>query len=333
MIQTIGTDRRLIDQIPDLTTVSGNILIENKRKKGRYLDFGFPVFNDATLGLDHGVVLFAAPPNTGKSMILQNFYSQIIMNNPDAFVLDFSLDDSVADRINQQIARIAKLPINWIKIQTGLSQAAVDCADMASIEWRDVIRPQLEILDETYIDNTARNFSTIRQVVREVRQVHGDKKLIVAIDGFHNIQVDTCQGDEYAQAKHLSTEMKNLAETNKAIILASAHTPKKSMRRGLDQDSVKGAGNIGYDAKIICTLFSDVNTNRGRAEIYHDAILPHSGSNMPQRLPVIELDVAKNKAGSFKDLIMYRFYPEYAYLEEAPAQWQASWKKVIYGQQ
>jgi hypothetical protein len=142
--------------------------------------------------------------------------------------------------------------------------------------------------------------------------------------------VDEMRGDENQKLTHLSGEMKHLAAVTNSVVIASAATPKGSMRRGLDQDAVKGPGGSTYDAKLIATAFSDVKVNRSNAQIFHDAELPHNPGTV-QRLPVIELDIAKNKVDAFQDIIFYKFVPEYAYIEEAPEQWQEAWRQVLYG--
>lgn len=323
----------ILDKVDSIGYWSGQTFIEDEKKTGRYLDFGWPLLNKAISGLEKGVFLIPAPANLGKSTVLLNIYSNIIVNNPDVFVVDFSLDDSREERFRNSIARLAKIPINWVTLPYDIPDAAKIARKAAAKQWHGDIMPQLQIIDETGVDNTARNFSTIRSLVEAYREkLPSTLKLVVVIDGFHNIIVDEMPyADDVKQGKYLSTEMKNLAFSTNTVILASAQTPKGSLRRGLTQDSVKGNGAATYDAKVIAPIFSDFAVNRGAAEVYHDAVLPHSGLSTPVRLPVIELDFAKNKAGSFKDIIFYRFYPEYAYVEEAPDQWQTSWKKVVYG--
>jgi len=82
----------------------------------RYVDFGCPILNEATLGLDEGVFIVAGPPNFGKSAWVLNIYNQVLLNNMNVDVLDFSLDDSFDNRVRNSIARIAQTPINWVKL-------------------------------------------------------------------------------------------------------------------------------------------------------------------------------------------------------------------------
>lgn len=320
----------VIDKLTKSSIRATELAAADEKRPSRFLDYGWPLLNEALLGLDHGVVLIASPPNQGKSALLLNTYSQVIEHNPDVFVLDFSLDDSFEDRVRNAIARMAKIPINWVKLPSGIPDEAKQARRDAYAKWHTTFAHQLQIIDETELEGKARNFSSIKACVEEYRaKLPPFIKLFVAIDGFHNIVADGFRGDDNQIQKYLSAEIKNMAERNRCVVFATTHTPKGSMKRGLDQDAVLGAGRATYDAKAIGTIFSDYKVNRGNAEIFHDMVLPHS-PGITTRLPVIELDITKNKAGSFSDVIFFKFVPEYAYVEEADDKWQVSWKKQLY---
>lgn len=322
-----------IEGMRDIKARAGIVCVNDQKQPKRFIDFGWPIMNQATLGLDSGVFLIAAPPNIGKSTTVLNMYSQVILFNPDWFVLDFSLDDTFEDRVRNSVARLAKMPINWVKLPAGIPDAAKQARHQAYIEWRDNYAPRLDIVDETDFEGNSRKFSVIRECIMRYRDSLPDNmNMFISIDGFHNVIVDELRGDDYERQLYLSAEIKNISSQTKSIVCATTHTPKGSMRRGLSQDSVKGAGAVAYDAKLIATLYSDFKINRGDAEVYWDFQLPHTGQTNTTRLPVIELDVTKNKAASFSDIIFYRFIPDYAYMEEAPDQWQYAWRNKVFGQ-
>lgn len=323
-----------ISKLQDIIVSSEALYKADLKQEGRFLDFGWPLLNKATLGLDCGVFLIAGPPNLGKSAVISGIRENVMALNDDIFVLDFSLDDNKRDRIRNAVASHAKIPINWVKLPKSdeVPMGARELRRDIFRQWSTFANSRLRIIEEKDFDEKARNLSVIRDVVRQyaVRMSEFGKRLVVIIDGFHNIVVDEVSGDDNVKLTHLSKQIKNLAEVTNSIIIATAHTPKGSMRRGLDQDAVKGPGGATYDAKIIATIFSDYKVNRAKAEIFHEAELPHDPGSV-RRLPVVELDITKNKASSFQDVIFLMFYPEYSYLEEAPDQWQMAWKSVIYG--
>lgn len=307
------------------------LYINDNKNPEKFLDFGpWTKMAQATLGLDVGVFLIAAVPNVGKSMMLLNIYCNLLKYNSKIFVLDFSLDDSFEDRSRSAIARLAKIPINWVKLPQGIPDTAKDARNKAFRNWAQSYIPSLQIIDETDFGGKASYLSVMKMAITKTREsLPDDIKLVVIVDGFHNITVDEIHGDKLEKQVHLSQQLKSLMTETKSIMFASTHVPKSNIRRNMDWTAVSGAGDIGYDAKIIATIYSDVAVNKGTAEVFHQAVLDHC-PGVTLTLPVIELDVVKNKASSFKDIIFYKLFPEYAYVEEAPEQYQVAWRKQIY---
>jgi replicative DNA helicase len=269
-----------------------------------------------------------------NSAMLLNIYTQLMARNDDVFVMDFTLDDSFEDRVSNSIAGRCKIPINWVKNHNhpDVTAAARNLIKKEYDLWiNSHFKHKLDMRDETDFNNRCRFFSVMRQHILETRQLYPDKKLVICIDGFHNVAIDNpAYSDEYSKQQYLSAEMKTLSAETNAIIIATAHTPKKSMRRGLDQDAVKGGGGITYDAKVISTIYSDYKVNRENAQVFFQAALPHAPGGLAT-LPIIELDIVKNKTSSFTDILFYRFYPEYAFVEECDDKFQFHYKSLVLG--
>lgn len=328
----------IIKELQRFPTQVTDLKARQEIPRDRFIDYGFPIFNDATEGLDRGVVLIAGPPNLGKSIVVESLDHNVLAFNDNVALLDFTLDDSVDDRITKAIARIARIPINWSKMpfKSDVTNAARESRDRAYEKWTELTTTRgnsLRIIDQTNFDNTGRCLSTICSVVRAVREKQPDKKLVISIDGFHNVVVDDLRSsDENYRNAHLSSTLDNLAAETHSVILATAHTPKGSARRGLDSSAVKGSGQMGYDARIIATIFSDLKVNRGKRQVYHQCDLPHlAPPNNIKELPVIELDIVKSKASSFSNVIFYPAWPEYAYMEEGTLTRQKEWADMILG--
>lgn len=326
-----------LNQIRNFGASIRDLKVADETSPARILDFGSTKLNYATLGLDQGVMLIAAPPNLGKSHALLSMYMNILDLNPNVFVLDFSLDDSFATRNHNAIANLAKLPINYIKLPNsfGVTDDMRKARDTAYIAWEGIGGRRLRIIDETDFENRAGFLSVIMEVVKRcsagIYKANPNAKLVVVVDGFHNIYVDTASAmDTNERLSYLSTQLKGLCADTNSIMLASAHTAKGNHRRRLDSDVVKGANKTGYDARIICSIFSDYKVNRSSAKVYHDAVLPHDPTTVV-RLPVIELDIVKNKCSNFSDIIFFKHWPEYASIEEADPTFQNAWKSTVYG--
>jgi len=320
--------------IPNIKKRAEDIFQHDNVRTGRYLKFGSKYLDKATEGIEYSTFIIPAPANLGKSTLLINIYHQLILNNPEAFVLDFTLDDTFDIRYRNSLARISKLSINSMKYPDTLSDPEKRIREAAAKTWETDIASKLIILDKTDFNDRATRLTTIEKMIYYTKDnLKGkNKKLIVIIDGLHDIYVDDFPGNANNQIQTeswVSKRISDIADGAKCTIIASAHTPKGSRRRGNSPDAIKGSSNFGYDAKIIGAVYSDYKINRENAEIFHE-IAKANQPDITEKLPVIELDITKNKVSDFSDIIFMKHYPVQSRAEEADEAWQEHWKNVIY---
>jgi len=321
--------------IPDNQKQAMDTYAADNARTGRYLDFGSELLNEATYGIEYSTFVIPAPANLGKSALLLSMYHKLLMHNEDVFVVDFTLDDTFDIRFRNSIARLAKIPINSVRYPQQIDQKAKEARTMAVKQWNTDIRPRSIIIDKLAFNSHAADLTILEKMIYYAKDKHtgSEKKLVVIIDGLHDLRADDFQGNYQNNLQlegWISKRISDIADKAECTIISSAHTPKGSRQRGNSPDAIKGSSNFGYDAKIIGTIYSDYKINRGKAEIWHDCLLPDK-PDIVQRLPVIELDITKNKVAEFSDIIFMKHYPSFALVEEAPLNWQEHWKNVIYG--
>jgi intein/homing endonuclease len=269
-----------------------------------------------------------------NSTIQLNAYTHLIEHTPEVQVLDVSLDDDFATRFRNSIARLSKVKINKVRYAFTRTEEENKRVFDAETYWFDAIAPRLTIVECTDFNKNARNLSQIKTIVQAQRDMYGDKKLVVTIDGFHNIVADDFRGgynDKIQIEAYTSNELVTLAESEKCSIIVTSHTPKGSLRRGLDQESVKGSVAAGYDAKIMGALYSDYKINRENAEVFGEVIINNEdGTVVKDKFPIIELDIVKNKTSEFNSIIFFEHYPAFCLVEEADPTWQNFWRDLIY---
>ena len=66
-------------------------------------------------GLYSGVVMIAGDSNLGKTALISNIALNVIQNNNDVYVMDFSLDDAMPDKLARMAACSGKIVINSVK--------------------------------------------------------------------------------------------------------------------------------------------------------------------------------------------------------------------------
>jgi replicative DNA helicase len=297
-----------------------------------YWNFGWPMLNDAVPELTAGTVFIIAPENVGKSMFMLNLGYGTLLADPNVFWLDFSLDDSVENRYGYLMARAGQMPIALVKRAGEASEEEVALRKQAFGDFNRLYAGRYRCIGVSAQQNDAESVFRYsaewigRYITYARKQIGADKKLLVTIDGFHDIDLEERAEDDNSKQAAKSRILKRDAAKANALLVMSAHCRKDSRRRGMTSDILKGDDSALYDAAVICHLYSDVGFNRDGATVFWT-----DENDVEQRLmPVLELDVLKNKAGGFRGVRFYPFDPRRAFVWEADEGTQSLYRGYIY---
>ena len=72
------------------------------------------------------------------------------------------------------------------------------------------------------------------------------------------------------------------------------------------------ATKIVYEAKAILLCYNEVGIRGQQANIFWQS------PDNPEKRPVYEADIRKNKFGSYKGRVFFEFFPEMSYFREVP---------------
>lgn len=300
-----------------------------------YWNFGFPLFTKAFPSLRSGTAFVVAPENVGKSMFLINLGCKILEHNPDAYWLDFSLDDSVEDRLGYLLACSGDLPINLMKQAGGAPEEEKQRRKEAFSSFyrrfgnRYLLEGESSLLPEDPdAEGPAYQAERVAQVIEQARaEIGEDKKLFVTVDSFHDLDLAGRAEDENDRLAQKSKLLKRCAHRSNSLIFMTAHTRKDSRRRGLTSDVLKGEGRILYDAKAVLLLYSDLNLNQENATIFWEERLP---DGMTEKRPVHEVTIRKNKAGENGILLFYNYEPRRARDFEVDEDTQSWYRSLLF---
>lgn len=165
---------------------------ENKAwsQKNKGLATGWKTIDDAFDGGIHpGFIIIGGESNIGKTAFLSQLAWQISINNGDkVFVMDFSLDDAMSDKLSRIAASAGKVIINAVKTPLNYSQYPL----MLVRRKNALINIRKNISNYRAYDAT---FSTyIEDIEAEIenkliyfKSNNLDKQLVVCIDNFHDL--------------------------------------------------------------------------------------------------------------------------------------------------
>lgn len=301
------------------------------------LDWGFPAMNKAFEGFNTGVHLVGGQSNIGKSSFMLQLAWQVAQSNQEvteqkprkAFVLYFSLDDSNNELLPRLVAIDQRIPINVVRFPRKYEDNATYMEKRA----QGVIKLKQSIdfigmqdvnmgSDIEYIEETMAIYHT------ELQKVDPTYQLAVFIDNFHDITI----GDEQLRSKtggekydHIADLLTKIATKYDTPICCTAEFRKLNGNRRPTPDDIRDSTKILYEAKAVMLCYNEVSLRGQQATVHW------MRSDNPNKQPVYEVHVGKNKYSSFKGRLFFEFIPEMAYCREVPESGAQRYAQMVNG--
>lgn len=279
-------------------------------------------------GIRSGFYIIAADSNVGKSIFIQQLAWQIIEFNDEVYVMDFSLDDPMQDRISRVIASSNKVLINAVKSPLGYIEYPLMLA--RRIEGLNKLRKntnKYKIYDSTFSTN-------IEDIEKEIQKIKinleakgkGNVQIVVCIDNFHDLTTSTHPNFQDKQKyDYLAQRCADIAIQYDIPLICTAELRKVNGNLRPTLDGIRESVKIKYEAKAILLCHNDVHYRGEGADVYFN----RSDSKLKQS--IFEVHFAKNKFSNFKGRIFFESYAEMARMEEADEESAKHYSSVIYG--
>ena len=278
-------------------------------------------------GLYPGSIMIAGDSNLGKTALLSNLAWNVIKNNNDVYVMDFSLDDSMPDKLSRMVACSGQIVINAVKTPLKYQNYPL----MIMRRKKAII--ELRNMTDKYRAYDS-SFSTfVEDISKEIvdKLIYFDshkinKKVVVFIDNFHDMdlkeQPNLSSKDKFDT---LAQWCQDFSTKYNITIICSAELKKLNGTRRPQLDDMRESVKIKYSAKAVLLVYNEVHYKGEGANIYY------SVKNNPYKQPIFEVHFAKNKYGTYKGRNFFEFYPDMAYLKESDPQAQKTYTSIVYG--
>jgi replicative DNA helicase len=320
----------LIDKscIPTATTEAEEEMlgrINEFKKKVLHKDgIGFKLpwsqLEHATEGLQSGLYLLGGYSNHGKSALLTAIEVGLCECNEDVYVVSFSLDDSFKDKFARIAAVMNSTSINFIKnpVRYGVNPDDID-NDVWGIKWQNSVTRATQLLNKLCIIDS--DFGSdidlieekIKQILKDLQKqedLTGKKRrLVVTIDNYHDLScTDKSAQEENAKWTKISQVVSGWSQRFDIPILCTAEIKKLNGNRRPTKEDIRSAGKQIYEANMIIMVYNDIS-QRGDA-----ATVSYTFQGETEKRPILEVNVVKNKIGSYKSRMFFYFRPEYCKL-------------------
>ncbi len=272
------------------------------------LSNGIPTFSSAFHDLESGLVCFAGRPNSGKSTLLVNLMLGVCSLNDDTIVLDISLDDPYLKRYQQYIAALSGLTYQEITTSLNLSDTKKKLLEdsqkvIEKLYTEDKLRT-IEAIETNEVAGEMVYYSfrqpeTIFRLMRKTREEYPNKKIILMIDAWNNLDLSSAKGNsDLSQANYYLGKFQEEANKLEIIVILSAHLRKSEKKhQKSDLDDIKGTSDMAYNV-----VWAGIVRNELRENILKSPLVYEEGDKM---YPVVAIDVVKTKVSTWDMPLLY----------------------------
>lgn len=288
---------------------------------------GFPELDKGLEGLQTGFHMIAGDSNMGKTGFMSQIAWQVSQLNKDAYVMDFSLDDPMKDKIPRVVACGSKVLINAVRNPVGYAQFP------EMINRRNQGMQQLVNSIDKYKVYDSSFSSMIEKIEEEIKRhkielaANGIKKRIcVFIDNFHDLETSAkeASGSDKNKYDYLAQKISDMATDLDVPIVCTGEFRKINGYRRPGVDDIRESVKIKYEAKSILLIYNEVSLKGEAAQIFFNL------QGKPTKQPIFEVKFGKNKYSSYKGRIFFYFFPEMAYFQPTSAQDTKTFNNLLY---
>lgn len=278
-------------------------------------------------GLFPGFIIIGGDSNLGKTGFITQLAWQITQNNNDVYVMDFSLDDAMPDKLSRVAACSSRVIINAVKTPLNYMQYPL------MLIRRKQAMLKIRANSDKYCAYDSTFSSFIEDIEEEVKRMlvyfdaNGiDKKIVVCIDNFHDLNImSQPRLQDKEKYDFLAQWCSDLAKNHNITVICTAELKKLNGNRRPILDDIREAVKIKYEAKAILLVYNEVHYKGDGADIFF------MKQGVPFKQPVFEVHFAKNKFGTYKGRAFFEFYPEMAYMQECDPNAQKTYSQIIFG--
>lgn len=298
------------------------------QKKNTGIKTGFDSIDNALDGgLYPGFIIIGGDSNLGKTAFLTQLAWQVSQNNSDVYVMDFSLDDAMPDKLARVCACSSRVIINAVKTPLNYMQYPL----MLIRRKQAILNLRKNVHRYRAYDSTFSSFVEDIEEEIERKLVYFDgngmnKKVVVFIDNFHDLSIMARPNlTDKEKFDTLAQWCADIAKKHNICVVCTAELKKLNGNRRAMLDDIREAVKIKYEAKAVLLVYNEVHYKGDGADVFY------MKQGNPFKQPIFEVHFAKNKFHTYKGRAFFEFYPEMAYMKECDPAAQKTYSQIIFG--
>ncbi|MFC1744393.1 DnaB-like helicase C-terminal domain-containing protein [Candidatus Riflebacteria bacterium] len=317
IVNSIWELQRIMDRGPEFYWSNlGNhvsklrrLIQKNKQKKSIFigLDFEFPILSEILNGLQNEFYIVTGTSGMGKTSFVTQIAWSVLNLNPESYVVFISLDLNAIDVTARFVAHNAQIDLQYIK-NPAIANIALEKKRQQAMHDVSLLKERTSIIDENkgpvFLEDIKKNIQSIR--------ANTDTEILLVIDTLDAIHSRRFNYNHDLERKvnFLSGELRTLARMENISVLATTGMLKYNESNRPQLRDLDHVVRLLYDPYVILTLYQDTKV---------DAESPFQEWEWGDEglmVPIVELNIVKNKMGQDKKNIYYRFFEPYGRFKE-----------------
>ena len=259
---------------------------------------GWPVYDDLVGSTKDRLYLFAGGAGSGKSSFVTQIFFNLLTHNEDMVGLFFSMDLSYLDLVARLYAVSSKLTLEQVRDPSSISdEDDLKCRE-EGLKVMESIQDRVILVDQSH---GIHSFNDVIKQMENLRADNPDKPMVVAIDPINNLRTSE-PGGRIEKIDYMVSELKSTARLLSTAVLLSSPLVSGSRKERPHISDLEAQPSLVYDTDLVALLYSDVLTNG------ETPFLEWEFGTEDLMVPIVEMNVVKNKNASFMGRLFYRFF-------------------------
>jgi len=252
--------------------------------------------------------VIAGAPHHGKTTVLRHILWEILQYNPKALNLFIATDENMQKLTTWALSKVSELSYYLINNKMLLANSEENrkilhkCTNiLKSIENRFIIA-----------DNTEGNsVPWIKRKILYLKEKFPSQDIVVYIDSLHKLESSLKTGNPSTDMKETMRQISTLTNELNIPIFLTAQINKEGMKGRPTNRSILDSVQPEYSADVILMVYNELADKKGDASyVWTDP------KNINCRLPIIEIEITKNRISENFTMIAYKSNGREDYLEE-----------------
>jgi DNA primase len=299
---------------------------------------GYTTFDMLMGGIPKEGVMISSPgkPHHGKSIWYDNLIVATLRLNPGLQILLHHVDDPALLRIPRLLGIMSGLS------SRSIAKAGASLSNSFGSEFEERYRKaeneltgwikdeRLILADQSMLSNS---LTAHERWIKEIRRRNSKGSFISIGDNFHLFDMPGMDPGE-GKVREMSRFISNLPTKHGITTMFTMELPKEALRAGVrpKYTDSKNSGGISFDSKVNMNVYQElqdledgsVMTWRS-SDHMEEVIGPDGRPSMVERvMPIVEINVDKNKVTGEKKTIFFRLEPMSGQMQECTPAEQAT---------